>query len=525
MPGKTLHLIAAALLATALVAVPPSIADTLYGADGAQGHSSNLYILDPSTGAVSSTVGPIGFAVTGMAMHPMTGVLYGSTSNNSPVAPGSLIRIDKATGAGTLIGSFGFKPGLGTLADITFTSDGTLYGWGSINANGDLWTVNLATGAATRVGNSGEGGNNGGALAADASDTLYLCIIEDDDFLRTVNRATGVDTKVAKLDGTTDDPFSAMKFNSAGKLYAARLHSNPSPKPSTATLVTIDKASGHITAIGPTVDRLDAIVFACSAPVFGVPMVASILPSSRSVQVGTTATAYVTIINAGTAEAVEVGISPKTPIAANFAYQSTDCGTNILIPGTTNVPVDIAPGGQACFAIFLTPTSPFDPVEVAFSFAGCNTTPVTDIPDVNTFLFSGSATPVPDIVAQAVTLSGDGIVNVAGTNGTGVFAVSVSDVGISANITASVDFGGAVVNAIVTICQTDPATGVCLSPPASSASFPITGPVPPGTATFGVFVQGTGFIPFDPANIRIFVRFRDAGGVIRGATSVAVRTQ
>jgi hypothetical protein len=47
----------------------------------------------------------------------------------------------------------------------------------------------------------------------------------------------------------------------------------------------------------------------------------------------------------------------------------------------------------------------------------------------------------------------------------------------------------------------------------------------PAGPTFAIFVKGNGTIAFDPANNRIVVRFKDGGGVTRGATSVAVRTQ
>lgn len=121
-----------------------------HGADGAGGNpATNLYVLDPTNGAIVSTIGPFGFAITGLAFDPSTGVLYGSTGNQSPTSPKSLVRIDTSTGAGTLIGSFGVSGQ--TMADLTF--GGTLYGSGS--SRGDLYTVDRATGLATFVGASG----------------------------------------------------------------------------------------------------------------------------------------------------------------------------------------------------------------------------------------------------------------------------------------------------------------------------------------------------------------------------------
>jgi hypothetical protein len=141
---------------------------------------------------------------------------------------------------------------------------------------------------------------------------------------------------------------------------------------------------------------------------------------------------------------------------------------------------------------------------------------------LNTLLLSASTTPVPDIVALAGTLTNDGIVNVPGATGTGVFAVATSNVGAGGSITVSADTGSANLPIGVTLCQTNPATSVCVASATPTVTTQINANATP---TFGIFVAGTGTVPFDPANNRVFVRFKDAGGVTRGSTSVAVRTQ
>jgi hypothetical protein len=139
---------------------------------------------------------------------------------------------------------------------------------------------------------------------------------------------------------------------------------------------------------------------------------------------------------------------------------------------------------------------------------------------VNTLLLSSSSTPVPDIVALAATQGNNGIVDVPSATGAGAFAVATVNVGAEALITATAEPASAGLPVSLLVCQTDPTSGQCRAAPASSASTQIG---PGETPTFAVFVQG-GPVPFDPARNRIDVRFTDAGGVIRGSTSVAVRT-
>jgi len=160
---------------------------------------------------------------------------------------------------------------------------------------------------------------------------------------------------------------------------------------------------------------------------------------------------------------------------------------------------------------------------VAFKFKCANAAAATVVPGLNTLLLSASTTPTPDIVALEATAGNTGIVSIPGTSETGVFGVATVNVGASEQITVSADTGAANLPVIISVCQTNPMTGICLG----SAGDSVTTPINAGqTPTFAVFVHGTGtLIPFDPVHNRVIVRFKDAGGVTRGATSVAVRTQ
>ena len=95
------------------------------------------------------------------------------------------------------------------------------------------------------------------------------------------------------------------------------------------------------------------------------------------------------------------------------------------------------------------------------------------------------------------------------------------NVGVTGSITATADTGNATLPVSIFLCQTNPATGQCISTISGSVATQINANATP---TFAVFVQGDGTVPFDPAANRIFVRF-SSDGVTRGSTSVAVRTQ
>lgn len=262
-------------------------------------------------------------------------------------------------------------------------------------------------------------------------------------------------------------------------------------------------------------DRVIANVFAfAGAP--GPQLVAAVLPYSRSVQVGSPATAFGTVLTLGTGQAIGCTIAPITAIPATFSYQTASPLNELT--GLPNVPATIVGGGQA-FLFSFTPTAPFPPTDVQLAFDCPNTSPAPIISGLNTFLLSASNAPGPDIIAL-VAAEGGGVVNIPGPNGAAAFAVASANVGSSAAVRVEATTNGVALPIALTICRTDPGTGQCTSAIGTSVDTTIDGGATP---TFAVFVIGNGLVPFDPAVNRIFVFFKQGSATI-GATSIAVQT-
>ena len=262
----------------------------------------------------------------------------------------------------------------------------------------------------------------------------------------------------------------------------------------------------------------------------------ALLPVSRSVETGTPATAFVSVINPASSGVTATGCGLRLPGATTdqFTFRPWDgssftaaAGTEVSIPAGDTQDFVIAVTSDDAFADDVTSVVPSDNDETElFIEAYCDNLRSAEYTNgLNSLLFTASVSPVPDIIALAGTLpAAPGYVEVPTTgNMVGVFSVAISNVGAGGFVTATTDTGSNSDMAIdeIEICETDPGTGACTSPRAATASVTV---LEDGTASFGVFVRGDGdVIENTPAENRVFVRF-SVGGIVRGATSVAVCT-
>jgi hypothetical protein len=251
-------------------------------------------------------------------------------------------------------------------------------------------------------------------------------------------------------------------------------------------------------------------------------LLAAVLPSARSVTEGSIATAYAAIINTGAAAVQDCKLMLPVSVNGDFQFRASDAANNFV--KDSNDGIDVKAGATQNFVFGVTPKAELDSVDIPLIFDCIGSLPVSSISGLNTFLLSASATAVPDLVSIGVTASGDGIADIQGATGSGLFVASTINIGVASTITASVDTNGITLPVQLTICRTDPATGACTNPatPGLASTFNLANSE---IGTFTIFVAGVGIVPFDPANNRLFLRFKTPDGITRGATSVAVRTQ
>lgn len=252
-----------ALLAAAAAFFAGSAHAQLYAATGSNGVNGNLFTVNPASGA-STLVGPIlvgalPVSLTGLAVHPTTGILYGSVNNSSPNLANNLITINRTTGAATVVGPMGT-----TVPDIAFNAAGTLFGWH--RGSNSLATISLVTGTATSLGASGLAAfSRGGGLAINGAGQGFVSITgTTPGTLDTVNTTTGAGTAGPAITGApTTDAMLAMAFSPGGVLFA--VNSDRSGSPTTDFLVTINTATGAVTSIGALPGDTDALAFAPAA--------------------------------------------------------------------------------------------------------------------------------------------------------------------------------------------------------------------------------------------------------------------
>jgi uncharacterized repeat protein (TIGR01451 family) len=301
-------------------------AGDLYAATGAGGGAnfctgtpSSLYTLDPSTGD-ATLVGPITIGgnqirhVTGLAVKPNDGTLYaiaaGQQSDCSDFNQSTLMTVDPATGAATVVGTMGGVSG--TFPDIAFDPFGTLYGW---NEDGDdLYTISLVDGTSTKVGECDCSTFETG-VAVDSHGTIY---VKPSDLLWTVSHSTGQITSETVL---SQAPKNILAFDPSDTLYTG------DRTPEGFKLQTIDPSTGTVTDVGSnTVQFISAIAFDLGT--FTEPPQAD-LSLTKAVdnptpEIGTDIVFTLTLQNSGPDPATGVEVTDLLP--GGYDYVSDDGG-------------------------------------------------------------------------------------------------------------------------------------------------------------------------------------------------------
>jgi DNA-binding beta-propeller fold protein YncE len=253
--------LAPALLVAFLLVAPASLAQTMYVAtlrdNVADDSGGALYSVDYKSKHASLIApirigGAVPIGLTGLAIHPKTGVFYGITGGVSPNLPKSLVTIDPRTGNATLVGKLGY-----TASDIRFDTKGTLYAW--LLDRNCLAVIDIGTGAAKPVEGSTYEQTLGGGIAVNRDGLVYISANSPGGTLDTFDPR---EHKVAAGPQIKGAPYvssiNSMAFADDGTLFA--VNSNLGT-PAKTRLIEIDVKSGDAKDIMQLPDDVDSIAF------------------------------------------------------------------------------------------------------------------------------------------------------------------------------------------------------------------------------------------------------------------------
>lgn len=231
------------LSAAALLAVAGhAMATPLLGSGFAGDQGAVLYDLDPLTGQAGNPR-PTGISnLVGIACSPAAD-LYGLTNSVAANHPGSLFRIDRATGAAQFVGTTGLS-GI-TEGDLAFDpTTSSLYGiWNLDEGRRQLFTLDTDTGAATALPGSLIGDPSG--MAFDSSSTLYVLDTSLQKLL-TVEKTSGAVVDSTDLSVPLGSTAGMDVDPATGVFYVADGLSG-----GTDRLYTLDTTTGVLTEVGP----------------------------------------------------------------------------------------------------------------------------------------------------------------------------------------------------------------------------------------------------------------------------------
>ncbi|MEZ0497893.1 hypothetical protein [Sphingomonas sp. IW22] len=228
---------------------PPSGVAYSIGGSTSCGHQSRLYRIDLETGA-TTVVGDVtiktGLGKSGknvdvesLSLNPIDGMLYGFISSPGNVT--GLIKVDPLTAETTYIGGH-VRQYKSETQDFAFGTDGKLY----LASEGDLVSVEIATGAFTIIGNNTLNKKIGGLAFDPITGKLFgLADVGWKTYLVEIDKSNGnmvEATQIRNLSAFTK--LEGASFDSEGTLWALDRLSGK--------LVTIDTATGLATKASKT---------------------------------------------------------------------------------------------------------------------------------------------------------------------------------------------------------------------------------------------------------------------------------